>query len=272
VLSSSQALGQSLARLTYGDAASCGNGTVEFGEQCDDGNDIDTDACRSDCTDATCRDGVVWEGVEECDDGNADPYDLCDNECRQPVCGDGIVAGNEQCDDGNAVPDDGCTACTYDPVPCGAGGITARVTLSVPGGQPLGGGTMDVQYPVEVSLPGSGRTPELRTRVRNVSGAQGLLSAQSDDDTDQNGVDDTLRIAFASTSEWPVGPFAEIDFDCAQGTDVVAPSIGCRLVEASDPFQNGICGDNGVGGVAACDEQGSPAAVICAVTDLIPLP
>jgi len=272
VIATSEDLGLSLARLTYGDAASCGNGVVDFGEECDDGNAVDTDACRSNCVAATCRDGVVWEGVEECDDGNAEPLDGCDNECRLPVCGDGIVNGSEQCDDGNDVPDDGCTECAFDPVPCGAGGIRALVTLSVPGGQPLGGGTMDVRYPDGVELPGSGRTPELRTRVRNVSGADGLLSAQSDDDTDGDGVDDTVRIAFASTTEWPAGDFAEIDFDCEQGAEVLGPSIICRLIEASDPFQNAICGDGGVGGVAACDDESATARVQCTVAGLSTLP
>ncbi|MFY0535322.1 DUF4215 domain-containing protein [Nannocystis pusilla] len=47
----------------------CGDGQLDPGEQCDDGNDDDADACRSDCQPATCGDGVVQRGVEECDDG-----------------------------------------------------------------------------------------------------------------------------------------------------------------------------------------------------------
>ena len=30
--------------------AACGDGTVDAGELCDDGNDLDFDSCRSDCT------------------------------------------------------------------------------------------------------------------------------------------------------------------------------------------------------------------------------
>jgi cysteine-rich repeat protein len=37
-----------------GDACECGNGVVDFGEQCDDGNLMDTDGCEHDCTD-TCQ-------------------------------------------------------------------------------------------------------------------------------------------------------------------------------------------------------------------------
>ncbi len=33
-----------------GDAGSCGDGNVDPGEECDDGNSIDTDTCPSTCT------------------------------------------------------------------------------------------------------------------------------------------------------------------------------------------------------------------------------
>jgi hypothetical protein len=50
----------------------CGNGMVEPGEECDDGeNNSDTraDACRTDCTLPRCGDGVV-DGGEECEPGD----------------------------------------------------------------------------------------------------------------------------------------------------------------------------------------------------------
>jgi cysteine-rich repeat protein len=52
-----------------GDPA-CGDGVVQAGEECDDGNQIDTDTCLSTCQSATCGDGKLQEGVEQCDDGN----------------------------------------------------------------------------------------------------------------------------------------------------------------------------------------------------------
>src|SRR6185503_21081200 len=33
--------------------AACGNGIVEFGESCDDGNLVDSDGCRQDCAIST---------------------------------------------------------------------------------------------------------------------------------------------------------------------------------------------------------------------------
>ena len=94
------------------DAPVCGNGVLERGEQCDDGNAVNTDACRNDCTLPFCGDGIVDMG-EQCDDGNAVNTDACRNDCTLPYCGDGIVDMGEQCDDGNASDDDGCkTDCT----------------------------------------------------------------------------------------------------------------------------------------------------------------
>ena len=44
---------------------------VQLGmEGCDDGNQINTDACLNTCDDAQCGDEIVHEGVEGCDDRN----------------------------------------------------------------------------------------------------------------------------------------------------------------------------------------------------------
>ena len=47
--------------------SACGNGRIDSGETCDDGNTNDNDACTSACVPARCGDGVVQLGVEECD-------------------------------------------------------------------------------------------------------------------------------------------------------------------------------------------------------------
>ncbi|MBU8897776.1 tandem-95 repeat protein [Corallococcus sp. M34] len=59
----------------------CGDGYLDPGEVCDDGNRVAGDGCRADC-----------QGVEVCGDGQLDS-----------------VKG-EQCDDGGTVPGDGCDA------------------------------------------------------------------------------------------------------------------------------------------------------------------
>ena len=99
--------------------AECGDDSLHEGvEECDDGDDnADTaNACRTDCKNPTCRDGIQDNG-EQCDDGNDDTNDSCTNTCTDATCGDGIphttaevgVVLTEECDDGNSNETDGCT-------------------------------------------------------------------------------------------------------------------------------------------------------------------
>ncbi len=69
-------------------APACGNGFVESGEECDDGNTDDGDGCSS----------------------------TCEIESTGPVCGNGIVETGEECDDGNLINGDGCSATCLDEV------------------------------------------------------------------------------------------------------------------------------------------------------------
>jgi len=82
----------------------CGNSKLDAGEQCDDGNMVDTDACHNNCTtnaSSKCGNGMVDAADgEQCDDGNKVPDDACTNLCTTPKCGDGIIQMGEDCDDG----------------------------------------------------------------------------------------------------------------------------------------------------------------------------
>jgi cysteine-rich repeat protein len=69
--------------------AKCGNGTVDPGEQCDDGNGGSGDGCDANCQPSACGNGLV--GIDEqCDDGNTVDDDECTNDCRLPesICDD----------------------------------------------------------------------------------------------------------------------------------------------------------------------------------------
>ena len=44
--------------------ARCGDGIDDIDEACDDGNTVDTDACRNICEVARCGDGVVQEATK----------------------------------------------------------------------------------------------------------------------------------------------------------------------------------------------------------------
>lgn len=133
--------------------AACGNGALNGGEQCDDGNLANGDGCTSTCTlevgfycptpgspcvASTCGNGTK-EGLEQCDDGNLRPYDGCSPTCtKEPVCpvgaactavcGDGVKFPSEACDDGNNIDGDGCSAlCTVE-----AGATCNTVTAAAP--------------------------------------------------------------------------------------------------------------------------------------------
>ncbi len=61
-----------------GTSPGCGNGALDEGEECDEGDaNADDATCKSDCTLQVCGDGFVHAGVEDCDDGNDDDSDDC---------------------------------------------------------------------------------------------------------------------------------------------------------------------------------------------------
>jgi cysteine-rich repeat protein len=89
--------------------ALCGNGVIDPGEQCDDGNTAGGDSCSSTCQLEVCGNGIMDPG-EQCDDGNLVNGDGCSSTCENEVCGNNIVDPGEQCDDGNLVDGDGCSS------------------------------------------------------------------------------------------------------------------------------------------------------------------
>jgi len=95
----------------------CGDGQVDPGEQCDDGNLVDHDACTNACSSPACGDEVLQDG-EQCDDGNLVETDSC-IDCNNAFCGDGFLRDSEMCDDGNFDDHDACVDCI--PAACGDG-------------------------------------------------------------------------------------------------------------------------------------------------------
>lgn len=111
----------------------CGDGVLDQGEACDDGNRNDYDACTNRCQVNRCGDGFVQLGVEECDEGalngqactGADygsTCSACTSQCRLTAssggyCGDNHRNGGEQCDGGdlgNATSTLSCTSLGFD--------------------------------------------------------------------------------------------------------------------------------------------------------------
>lgn len=84
--------------------AVCGNGTIEDGETCDDGNTDDDDYCSADCMTVTgyCGDGTK-QNNETCDDGtdNNGYHGHCNTTCNgTSSCGDGELGKDEFCEPG----------------------------------------------------------------------------------------------------------------------------------------------------------------------------
>lgn len=130
--------------LPNGGQDSCGNGVIEAGEDCDDGNNDSGDSCTGNnvvvagkvvgaclnagtpaCADPTkdsnCCGNQKIEKGEECDPQSAGK---CTAQCLNagvsdrppfPVCGNGVIDApllpndREECDDGNIVSGDGCS-------------------------------------------------------------------------------------------------------------------------------------------------------------------
>jgi fibro-slime domain-containing protein len=135
--------------------ANCGNGVLDPGELCDDGNTTAGDGCTPICQiengwscptagQACTRTQICGDGMlqlpEQCDDGNKTAGDGCSATCTVengyvchvpgkpcvPDCGDGIITGTEKCDDGNTANMDGCSStCQVEP------GATCSGTPSV---------------------------------------------------------------------------------------------------------------------------------------------
>lgn len=122
------------------DAARCGDGTVDPGEECDDGNNRAGDCCSSFCElvaeGAACDDGNFCTVVDRCDAaarcvGSGDP---CDPPDGDGDCAESCNEETDRCDahdpDGSAC-DDGlfCTGADL----CAAGACTAHGPSPCPG-------------------------------------------------------------------------------------------------------------------------------------------
>ncbi|MCB9565942.1 MAG: DUF4215 domain-containing protein [Myxococcales bacterium] len=132
---------------TTGVTPSCGDGVIDEGELCDDGDaNADEAACKLDCTPNVCGDGALHEGVEACDDGNVDDEDGCSSLCAIEACGDGVLQEGlgEACDDGNVDDEDGCSsACAIES--CGDGILQVGLGEACDDGNNEGGDGCDAE-------------------------------------------------------------------------------------------------------------------------------
>ena len=238
------------------DLADCGNGRLDGGEACDDGNLADDDACLSTCEAAVCGDSYLNRGAEECDVG------ILPSTCESLGFRSGTVACSSSC----RLDTSGCTG-SGGPIPtpvasatplatASSGGPTATAGVatdtptpqSTPTGATCSGSEsiavvvalddivtsarIDVAYPSSANVPGTGTDPAVKQRVTFAGSG---LTVVNDFDADGDLADDTLTTSLVGTDAVPAGPFVTVTFDCIAGAPVpTAADFTCTVVSASN--------------------------------------
>lgn len=108
----------------------CGNGVLEPGEDCDDGNFDNLDDCLADCTPASCFDGYTNQDEVDGDcGGSCPPCGPC-RACNSDAgCAGGLSCMGGVCNEYHTVQFDYFTECGLDPA------VFASVALGDYGGQ-----------------------------------------------------------------------------------------------------------------------------------------
>jgi len=198
-------------------------------EECDDGNQDDTDACLSNCVLAKCGDEVVWKGHENCDDGDGD---ACPADCKSATCGDGIVDedSGEDCDDDNEVDDDGCTnICTL--AMCGDG-------IEQPG--------------EECDDANTDNTDTCTTDCLDAACGDGFVQAGVEECDDGNPSNEDACTNVCKLAECGDG-FTQGSEQCDDGPDNSKCDKDCK------PVDNGLCKPNGtIEETEECDPLAAP--------------
>jgi cysteine-rich repeat protein len=240
----------------------CGNGTIDAGEQCDDGNTSDGDDCLSTCRDASCGDGFLNLGGEECDGNNLGGETCgslgegsgtlaCATTCTFDTagCGTGPNPTPTQTPDGPTptptpagptATDGGPTPTPTSTPPPGAAcvaGDTVEATVNV--AQGFGGITVSIAYPASLNIPGKNADASVGQRV--IAQPSGGLKSPADQDNDADGTDDTFAYSFADTTPLPAGEFITVEFDCVPG-ETAPTSLPCVVDSASDELGTPISG------------------------------
>lgn len=244
----------------------CGNGRLDSGEQCDDGNTEDNDACLSTCVRAICGDGFVNLASETCDGLNfascANPQ--TNNRTDQCDCSDfGQAGGNSlRCTAACQIDTSACgvplpstptpaatatATATATPVPCGDGVITAGETCDtcpqdcavLPCTAAPAGPTVAVTLTIPDGQSVTGVTVLVGYHSSVVSlpgsGAETSVSGRVKNRPSNaipgiNDLDYALRVVLARSSPLPAGRLFTIDFDaCSGGPAATAAEFGCTV-------------------------------------------
>lgn len=245
--------------------AKCGNGVIDGGERCDDGNLDDGDACLSTCVPAVCGDGIVRRGTEQCDGADLGGqtcaslgFDAGKIVCRDDCSIDPSTCGARRthtptaitatptrsrtptatsvvnpCGNGLLEADETCESCPADcqVADCepSAGTFDVQVELILPPGQDVSTVTLLLGYRGSVaSLPGSGAATTVRQRV---SGTPPNSLVQVNDR------DYALTLVASRAAGIASGRLARVAFDtCAGAAPPALADFACRVEGCSGRF------------------------------------
>ncbi|MGH3637472.1 MAG: hypothetical protein ACRDUX_00440 [Mycobacterium sp.] len=236
------------------DFTQCGNGRVDSGEACDDGNLDDHDSCTAVCRPARCGDSTAEAGVEQCDGLDLDTASCgtlglaglglaCTAACEfdtsqcgaaftptptaaptrfvtptftpEPIpCGDGLLQAGQTCEE---CPAD-CTPAACEPT---TEQVRFVVTLEAATGA-IERAALFVGYRSSViSIPGTGSEATVRRRVRPLPPLPTEFSVSD--------LDYGLRLTARQTSGLSMD-FVTADFDtCAGAGESSVDDLSCSV-------------------------------------------
>ena len=245
-----------------------------------------------------CGDGMTNGAGEECDDGNTVNTDACNNLCQiVDGCGDGNLDTGEACDDNNIVSGDGCSATCQPDISCPTGqtAVVLSNTTSATIGPSNNGGFSTINVPnaglvrrviatVNVTYPTNG---QIDLFLRTPWGVQRDLSSdQAGANYTQTQFSDTAGTAITSGTAPYTGAFrpeatisdaAGFANQSAQGNwtfhvakDTVNTTTGTinswTLAVCVDPAAASVCGNGIVEATETCDDANTTANDGCSAT------
>jgi cysteine-rich repeat protein len=225
-------------------AQTCGNGVLDLGEQCDDGNTVNGDCCSATCrfeaagsacpVTNPCMNGacngaavcVATPNMAPCNDGNAC---TAPDVCTAGVCVPGAAVS---CNDGNPCTTDTCdpaSGCAHTPIPlCTCTPTTCAAQAATCGTIPDGcGGTLTCGTCVAPQTCGGGGVP-------NVCGGALTITATGRAGESVLTTPAGLSVPVGSTRSAPFAPGTRITLSVTNGRSAIWSGV-CSSAGAKTP-------------------------------------
>ena len=213
--------------------AVCGDTFKRTGvEDCDDGNTMNGDMCSSSCRFEGCGNGTLDPG-EQCDDGQMPPVggDGCSASCQLEDCGDGFVDVGEQCD-GNGIGGGGETStCNIDCTmrTCGDSKINATAGEQCDAGTIMG---VNQNANNRDCLAVTCRLNVCTDGHVNTGGPSRIEACDDGNQNNSDGCNNSCQLA--SCGNGLIDPLEECDLGMGVNSNTGACTLGCKLATCGD--------------------------------------